>query len=235
MERFLPLIYIVGWFGAIFSGSYLINWLLIRSIIRRYYRYFVAPGVIIHELSHALGCLITRSPIVEINFWKPSGGHVKHLQPNDPFRRLINDPIIALAPIWGTFCFIGLISYLLLPDLTRLAYFIDISIPRNLFTFLDPTRWQTWLWLYLVTSAVATMAPSKTDIHYALSSLIVLAFSLFALVFIPGFSNWLISGLQVLQPFVIFSFIVITVGIVIAFLLALPNRTKHFIPKNQLE
>lgn len=235
MDRFYPLIFIVGWFGTIFAGSYLINWLLVRSIIRRYYRFFVAPGVIIHELSHAVGCLVTRSPIVEINFWKPSGGHVKHLQPVDPLRRLINDPIIALAPIWGAFACLAAISWLLLPDLSRLSYFLDISVSKNMLTFLDPLRWQTWLWLYLATSIVATMAPSKTDMRYAILSLGFLGSGLLLLSFIPGFPSLLTTALQNLKPFVLFSFGIIGLAVVVAFILALPNRHRHFVPKNQLE
>lgn len=235
MDRFIPLIYIIGWFGAIFAGSYLINWLLIRSIIRKHYRFFVAPGVVVHELSHALGCLATNSEILEINFWAPSGGHVKHMRPNDPFRRLISDPVIALAPIWGTFLFLAAITYFLMPDLLRLPSYTSSVTPSIVLSIFDPTRWQTWLWLYLVTSAVATMAPSKTDIKYALESLIFLTVFICAALFIPGASDLLFSGMQILAPFALFSLVIIALGIAIAFLLAIPNRQKHFVPKNQLE
>lgn len=235
MDRFIPIIYIIGWFGAIFAGSYLINWLLIRSIIRRRYRIFVAPGVVVHELSHALGCLATGSQIIEINFWAPGGGHVKHMRPNDPLRRLISDPIIALAPIWGTFLFLAATTYFFMPDLLPLSSFYKPITPNNLLTIFDPTRWQTWLWLYLVTSAVATMAPSKTDIKYALESLLFLTALILAVLFIPGVTGLLLLAIQTLMPLAVFSLMIISFGIFIAFLLAIPNRQKQFIPKNQLE
>lgn len=235
MERFLPVAYIVGWFGAIFMGSYVINWLLIRSIIRKRYRLFVAPGVVVHELSHALGCLVTKSTITDINFWKPSGGHVEYLRPNDPLLRLVHDPIIALAPIWGTFLFLGLISFWLVPDLIRSTYVSDLSIIQNLNLFLDFKNWQTWLYLYLVTSAVATMAPSRTDIKYALESLVVLTLILIILLYWPGFSDLLLQSLQTLRPFVMLSLFFIGFGIIISFILALPARYQRFSVHNQLE
>jgi hypothetical protein len=232
MERFIPLVTIVIWFGLVFGGSYLINWLLVRSIIRRYYRFFVAPGVIVHELSHALGCLITGSPIVEINFWKASGGHVKHLQPTDPLRRFINDPIIALAPIWGTFAVLGILTWFVAPDIFR---FITYPSWDTIASSIDFGAATTWLYLYLVTSLLATIAPSRTDMMYALASLAVLTLLLILLAFIPGFSdqlNWLIS---LLKPFAYFSLGIIVVAIVTAFILAIPASKYHFTPREAIE
>lgn len=232
MDRFLPLIYFVGWFGAIFGASYLINWLLVRSVIRKWYRFFVAPGVIVHELSHAVGCLVTGAQIVEINFWKPSGGHVKHLQVDDPARRVLADPIIALAPIGGTFIVLLILTWALEPaifqNLTSGSY-------TDLVQAINPAQWQTWLYLYLTTSLLATIAPSKTDMKYALASLIVISIALIVLVFIPGVSETLLALEQKVQSFAIFSFVLLIVGMVVAFFLALPYRNKHFIPKSQLE
>lgn len=233
MERFIPLALIILWFGLIFLGSYLINWLLVRSIIRRYYRFFVAPGVIVHELSHAVGCLITGSPIIEINFWHPNGGHVKHLQPSDPFRRLINDPIIALAPIWGTFFTIGLLTWLNVPELLKFVSFPSWQI---IFDNLDLQSLNVWIYLYLVTSLLATMAPSRTDILYALGSLIFLTCGLIiALYFLPIISEQLSQIVNHLKPFGLFSLGLICLGISVAFLLAIPARRYHFTPKESIK
>lgn len=230
MSQFLPIAYIVGWFGLIFGASYLINWLLIRSIIRRYYRLFVAPGVLVHELSHALGCLITGAQITEINFWKVSGGHVKHYEPRLP---LLGEAIIALAPIWGTFLVLSFLTWLMAPQIldvlqgTTLATIVDV---------IDITKWQTWLYLYLVTSLVATIAPSKTDMTYALGSLVVLAVTLSVLLFfLPDLALSLDEWGELTQPYALFTLGLLGVGIVVAFLLALPNRNKHFAPRNQIE
>ncbi len=232
MGHFLPIIYIVGWFGAVFGASYLINWLLVRSIVRRYYRFFVAPGVIVHELSHAVGCLITGSPIVEINFWKASGGHVKHLQPIDPTRRIISDPIIALAPIGGTFIVLALLTQLMWPDALKALYSTSLT---TLISTINITSAQTWLYFYLVISLMATIAPSKTDIKYALASLIVISLLLIILLTIPGVSDILLNFGSRVRPLAFFTLGLLILGIIGAFILAIPVRRKHFSTKGQLE
>lgn len=232
MDRFLPLLYIVGWFGSVFVASYLINWLLVRSIIRNGYRFFVAPGVIVHELSHAVGCLLTNSQITEINFWKPSGGHVKHIPSADPIKRVIADPIIALAPIGGTFITLVVVTYLMVPDLFDLLNHVDYGLVMGA---IDVRRWQTWLYLYITTSLLATIAPSKTDMRYALASLVVLGVGLIVLLFIPGVSGFLLQTGQRVAPFALFTLMLLLVGVIVSFFLALPYRNKRFVPKEQID
>lgn len=232
MDRFLPLLYIIGWFGSIFTASYLINWLLVRSIIRQWYRYFVGPGVIVHELSHAVGCLLTNSQIVEINFWKPTGGHVKHLQSHDPLKRVIADPVIALAPIGGTFIVLIVLTYVMVPDLFQLLQTNDYGF---VFSSLDVVRWQTWLYLYITTSLLATIAPSKTDMKYALASLVVLSIALILLLLIPGVSTGLLAIGNRILPFAFFTLMLLVMGIIVSFFLALPYRNHRFVPKEQID
>lgn len=232
MNLFFPILAIIGWFIAIFSISYLINWLLARSIIHRHYRLFVAPGVIVHELSHAVGCLVTGSQIVEINFWKASGGHVLHRPSTDPFKRIISDPIIALAPIWGTFILLAILTWLLVPQLFDIAFNSDLTSGLRSLNWLS---WQPWLYLYLVTSLVATIAPSKTDMRYALASLIGLAILLGFIFLIPGVAEAFLSWVSILLPFALFTLGLLVIGLIIAFLLALPMRHRHFAAKNQID
>lgn len=231
MEQFLPLIYLVGWFGAIFVCSYLINWLLVRSIIRKWYRLFVAPGVVVHELSHAAGCLMTGSQITEINFWKASGGHVKHLASHDPLKRLISDPMIALAPIWGTFIILGLLTWLMMPELFEVLQSRDYSYLSEAINF---TSWQSLVYLYLTTSLLATIAPSKTDMNYALGSLIVIGIIMILLSFLPGVSQRILVLEDMFAPYAIFSLLLLVIGVIVAFILALPYRKKRFVAKEQI-
>lgn len=231
MERFLPIVYIVGWLTVVFAASYLINWLLIRSVIRKQYRYFVAPGVIVHELSHALGCMATGAQILEINFWKKTGGHVKHYQPKIP---IIGEAVIALAPIWGTFLLLFILTSIMMPGVIQLfdeTGFSATSLVRSI----DWASWQVWLYFYLVTSLLATIAPSKTDLRYAVASLIAIAAVIVLLSFIPAVPALLLDWFALLKPFAIFTVVLLGLGTVAAFLLALPNRNKHFVAKEQIE
>jgi hypothetical protein len=230
MERYSFLIYIVGWFGFLFFVSYLINWLLARSIIWRHYRYFVAPGVMVHELSHAIGCIIMGAQITDINFWKASGGHVEHYPPRS---KLIGEAIIALAPIWGTLSLLALLTWLLAPNAFISVASFDLQGVLDAFNWLS---WQSWLYLYLVTSLMATIAPSKTDMRYALGSLVILTLLLVVLLTIlPVLATHLLKVQQILKPFIIFTVMLGTISLVIAFLLAVPNRNKKFTARSQIE
>lgn len=232
MERFLPIILIISWFGAVFASSYLINWLLVRSVIRKYYRFFVAPGVLVHELSHALGCMATGAQILEINFWKKTGGHVRHYEPKVP---IIGETIIALAPIGGTFLLLALLTWLMVPSLAQLLQGTESLLEINTLARIDWSQWQTWLYFYLVTSLLATIAPSQTDLRYAIASLVAIGMIFVLLSFLPFVPPMLLNWLETVKPFAFFTLLLLLLGIVISFMLAIPYRNKTFIPKEQLE
>jgi hypothetical protein len=232
MEQFIPIGQIIGWFVVIFLASYWINWLLARGILYRVYRLFVAPGVVVHELSHAVGCIITGSKITEINFWKADGGHVKHLVAHDPVRRLISDPIIALSPIFGTFLIIGFLTLELSPELLTYLKHNDYGALAVEFPW---TSWQAWLYFYLVTSLMATVAPSKTDMKYALASLVVLLIFL-GLVALNDEGQVALEFLvELLTPYARLSLVLLGLGLAIALLLYLPNRNKRFVARSSIE
>jgi hypothetical protein len=80
---------------ALLLLSFLIEFFLVRSFMGRYYRIFVAPGIIVHELSHAFACLITGAEIKRINLFEPSGGSVEHSNSKIP---VLGQAIVSFAP-----------------------------------------------------------------------------------------------------------------------------------------
>ncbi len=231
MERFLPIFLIIGWFGTVFASSYLINWLLVRSVIRKYYRFFVAPGVLVHELSHALGCMATGAQIIEINFWKKTGGHVRHYEPQVP---IIGETVIALAPIGGTFLFLAIFTRLMVPSLAELLG-TESMLDLNSLSKIGWSKWQTWTYLYLVTSLLATIAPSQTDLRYAIASLLAIGSVFVLLSFLPFVPPLLLGWFKTIKPFALFTLLLLLLGIVISFVLAIPYRNRTFSPKEQLD
>jgi hypothetical protein len=145
---------------------------------------------------------------------------------------VIADPIIALAPIGGTFIVLAVLTMVMLPDLFQTFTQGDYTLVTEA---IDVTRWQTWLYLYLTTSLLATIAPSKTDMRYALMSLIVISVILIVLLFIPGVSSLLLDLEAQLQPFAIFTTALLGLGVIISFFLAIPYRNKHFVPREQID
>lgn len=71
---------------------------------------FLLPGAIVHELSHALLCLVTGTTIKELNLFTSNSTGIKYDKPKIPF---LFDFIIAAAPLFGCAFFIFFISKIL--------------------------------------------------------------------------------------------------------------------------
>ncbi len=164
-ETFLPFIYIFGFFAFIIMFDIAFNYFMQNSFIAPWYRIFIAPGVIIHELSHALAVKLTLNKIKKINFFTPEGGYVAHTQPRNP----LNQIIISFAPIIGISLSFLLITRLLTPNIFQPL--IDQKIPD--LSLLNFSSWTTWLYIYLSTSLASSIAPSKQDFKVALPGIIL--------------------------------------------------------------
>lgn len=110
----------------------------LRKISFLYYA-ILFPGIVLHELSHVLLCLITFSPIKKIQFFSKTGGFVIHGGSKIP---ILGDFLISIAP---------LISGLLIFYLFSLK-FIDASVAFKVFIG------------YLEVAILITMTPSAQDI-----------------------------------------------------------------------
>lgn len=174
-------LYIIGFFAFIYLANSLIDYFLRHSFVGARYRLFVAPGVVIHELSHALAAIFTGQHVQEINVTAPDGGYVVHTSPKEPFSQVV----ISLAPIFGvTLCFI-LFTYWLQPGWFNSLDNTNLKTILTTFTDTSFTRWQTWLHIYLTLSLVPALAPSKQDIKVAIPGLIALAVAIFLLLITP--------------------------------------------------
>lgn len=216
---YLVLIMIIGYF---------INSLTARMTGGWIYRVLVAPGVIIHELSHVLGCLITGARIQSINVFKRDGGELKHTGSPIP---VIGNVIISLMPIA-----IGIAILYFLPNLfsevapPQVSWLNDIYNYKlqiiNYKSLLDYqtynlslityhySSWQFWAFLYLVFNLVATMAPSKQDIKVIWWDLLVIA-GIFYLLTVFGATINIATFIPLLVLSLIYSIIVlIIVGII---------------------
>lgn len=166
----------IAWsLGAIIACYFLSFQIMneLAHVSRRSYtvlRLILFPGVIVHELSHALACLLTGTPIHELSFWDERGGHVIHDKPKLPF---VTQPIISFAPFpVGIFLLVWLSHYI------TLSHWL-ISLLIGLF----------------MVSVAGTLAPSKADFIPALEGSIVLLIVFGATYY---FYPQLFSGLDVI-------------------------------------
>ena len=123
------------------------------------YIYLTAPGVMIHEIGHAIFCLIFRHKIVEMKLFSPEEdgtlGYVNHsYNPNSFYQRLGNF-FIGTGPIWFGVAVLCLISWLLLPDEMQISDFFSLNFWG---------RWQSYIWLYLALTISSHITLSPPDL-----------------------------------------------------------------------
>ena len=161
---------------AIIVLSFGINMLLLYSV-GGLYRIFVAPGIILHELSHAFGCLITLAPIESINVFKKDGGEVKHGKSKIP---VIGQLVISLAPFIVGAQAIYFLSKLLGVNSTSVSdlnynFSGMLSWVKHAFANIDIANWKSWVAMYLVLSIAVTMTPSVQDMKNISLTIVVIA------------------------------------------------------------
>ena len=159
--------------------SMALDFLWAQTMPFRVFYYFIkAPGVIIHECAHVLGCLITGATIKKVVLFSREGGSVTYASPKIP---LLGHVVISTAPLfciplvlagctWVFSEYLGC-ALLLLPSgvgsmdtVIATGSGIVEMFTRNLFV-----RFNAWflLYLYLTLSLILSVAPSSQDIRNA--------------------------------------------------------------------
>lgn len=206
-------------FGPVFVAAVLM-FLVSRSIIGiglgaigyRALAWVTAPGVVVHELGHALFCLIFLHKIEEISLFKPEPdgtlGYVRHgWNPASMYQRVGNF-YIATGPIWFSCLVVWLLSLLLIdtklfaPLLNLPVGASDLSTAGSAFrlggrfleNLLAPlgtlfaaerlSDWKFWVFIYLTTAIGLNMSLSPADMKGGLPGFLVLlvAIVIFSLV-----------------------------------------------------
>jgi hypothetical protein len=146
--------------------------------VRFFYYILRAPGVVVHECAHMLGCLLTGAKIRSVVFFSREGGSVTHSPPLIP---VIGNVVISTAPLFCiplllTFCTWFFSTYLgcsfpLLPLTFNSNDTIVVLGGGILGTFTQNLviQFNGWflLYLYLVLSLIVSAAPSWQDFRNA--------------------------------------------------------------------
>jgi hypothetical protein len=146
--------------------------------IRIFYYAIRAPGVIVHECSHILGCLVTGAKVKNVVFFSEEGGSVTYSSPKIPY---LGDVVISTAPLlciplvlagctWVFSQYLGCV-FPPLPmgvDSTDALFGLCTGI-LSMFTWNLIVRFNPWflLYLYLTLTLVLSLAPSTQDIKNA--------------------------------------------------------------------
>lgn len=164
------------WLGIITLLSAVLDFIL-KNIFHGYsYRIFVAPGVIIHELAHAVACLTTGAKVKEISFFDKKGGFVKHEKPKLPY---IGPVIISSAPLIAGILLIFLIAKMILLQPVAVSFSADPGNFKRVLSSLGNIKLasiRNFIAFYILLSVSVTMTPSMQDAKNAfVGSLFVLA------------------------------------------------------------
>lgn len=135
-----------------------LSWLMQRGLgsslrSERMYYFLLAPGTIIHELCHALACVVTLTPIYRIQLFRvrqSEDGSVRLGEVIHGDKGPIRNFFIAVAPLIGITAGIYLLAVLLLPDELR-------------WTELVSSGW-TYVFLVAVFFLALGMCPSGQDL-----------------------------------------------------------------------
>jgi hypothetical protein len=142
------------------------------------YLFVSAPGVIVHECAHVIGCLVTGAKIKKVVLLSKDGGMVSYGSPAIP---VLGNVIISSAPLFilplalaGLTWFFGMYagctfpSLVFVPDTPTSLYSLIPTIGQTLYYNLV-TAFNGWfiLYLYLVTSLALSFSPSTQDLKNA--------------------------------------------------------------------
>ena len=123
------------------------------------YIYLNCPGVMVHEIGHALFCIIFRHKIIEMKLFSPKAdgtlGYVNHSYNPNNFYQRIGNFFIGTGPVWFGFIVLYFISQQLLPNGMNISDFISANFWG---------RWQSYVWLYLSLTIASHITLSRPDL-----------------------------------------------------------------------
>lgn len=100
---------VLGGFGVVYMLAFAL-WCVSRKrreigagALGRAYWYIVSPGIAFHELSHAIGCLLTLTRVHRIVLFEIRDGHLGYVTHSEPSGRIlgpIKNFVIATGPVW---------------------------------------------------------------------------------------------------------------------------------------
>jgi len=171
------IVFLVG--ATVVAISYILDHVWAATIpSRRIYYIIRAPGVILHEGAHMLGCIITGARIKNVVLFSKNGGSVTYTRPLLPY---LGDVIISTAPLFVIplvlsgitdlfrvylgCTFPGFPAQIVTPEaLLELVSAIVDTFRTNLVT-----GFNGWflLYLYLTISLVLSVSPSRQDMKNA--------------------------------------------------------------------
>ncbi len=191
--------------------------------------YLTAPGVVVHELSHALFCLFFGHKITEMKLFSPAEdgvlGYVVHSYDPKNYYQKIGLFFIGTAPIWGGIGFIFLVSKILLPPemlpFSKNAADNMFAFFRGFIFFRQWASWHFYLWLYVVLTIGSHITLSRPDLAGAAHGFFVMCGIVFLVFVCLGWSGeWEMLFIENMKSFLMGQLVVFATIFCMLFLLS---------------
>jgi len=234
----IPFLVIVATGILVMGISVILRWFWAQVLPIRGLWYFIsAPGIVVHEITHIAGCLVTGAKVKKVVLFSSEGGSVTYTSPRIP---LAGNVIINTAPLFGIPLVLACLAWLFATYLgCNLVVLIPApvslygagSLVSTAVTILYQNlivQFNGWflLYLYLTVSLVLALSPSLQDIRNAapgvfiltvLGLLIIAGNIPFAITFVSWMMNLFATGLALGLIFELIALIVtIPVGVIYA-------------------
>ena len=168
------------------------------------YIYLTAPGVMIHELSHAFFCLLFRHKIAEMKLFAPTDdgtlGYVSHTyNPKSRFQRIGNF-FIGTGPVWGGVFALWIVTLIFLPsevlDFKQGCLEAFFKLAGYMVSADFWCNWRSYCWLYLILTISSHVTLSAPDLAGAAGGAIALVGFVFLFELIFGWCEVLNSRID---------------------------------------
>lgn len=219
---------VLGGFGVIFALAFLM-WTMSQrrrgmggGWLGNTYYYIVAPGVMFHELGHAIGCWLTLTPIRRLSLFWPKGdrlGYVAYAMPVNARFAAIRIFIISTGPVWLGCTALSLAGWIMAgtdfwpsysstfsgtpPGLVEYGRAVAFSAIHMLTTVICVWKWSSpfyFILLYLMFCITSEITLSPTDLAGMWRGIFILVFFIILFNLVPGV-NWVaIKASELLAP-----------------------------------
>lgn len=215
----------------------------------RLYAVLLWPGVVVHELSHLLGAMLTFTKVTGVSLLpRPpgTGGQVLGSVSHEATRNPVVLILISLFPLLGGSFILWVLSQLLLPGAPATAPALDLHGAWS-FAYLAPwgqfllgfwaafnaAAWQSWVFAYLAVAIAAHLAPSNHDFGHAAAGFTALSLLAVLITWAAGRFNqaiattlgqWIVGALNFFVPLLWYALGLLAV---VAFLVGLVYGLKR--------